>query len=68
MSSATMARSSAKPVRTGPKLDGYRVIRDGLKGDETMVVNGLVRVRPGVKVKAADDDAAAGGRQAAGLD
>ncbi len=42
---------SAKPVRTGPKLDGYRVIRDGLKGDETLVINGLVRVRPGVKAK-----------------
>jgi multidrug efflux system membrane fusion protein len=42
---------SAKPVRTGPRLDGYRVIREGLTGDETVVVNGLVRVRPGVKVK-----------------
>ena len=42
---------SAKPVRTGPRLDGYRVIREGLTGDETIVVNGLVRARPGVKVK-----------------
>jgi RND family efflux transporter MFP subunit len=42
---------SAKPVRTGPKLDGYRVIREGLKGDENVVVSGLVRVRPGVKIK-----------------
>jgi RND family efflux transporter MFP subunit len=42
---------SAKPVRTGPKIDGYRVIRDGLDGDETVVVNGLLRVRPGLKVK-----------------
>lgn len=43
---------STKPVRTGPNLDGYRVIREGLTGDETIVVNGLMRVRPGVKVKA----------------
>lgn len=43
---------SAKPVRTGPRIDGYRVIRDGMTGDETIVVNGLMRVRPGVKVKA----------------
>jgi multidrug efflux system membrane fusion protein len=43
---------SAKPVRTGPRLDGYRVIREGMTGDETIVVNGLMRVRPGVKVKA----------------
>ncbi|TIV95632.1 MAG: efflux RND transporter periplasmic adaptor subunit, partial [Mesorhizobium sp.] len=31
---------SAKPVRTGPRLDGYRVIREGLTGDETIIVNG----------------------------
>jgi membrane fusion protein, multidrug efflux system len=43
---------SAKPGRTGPRLDGYRVIREGMTGDETIVVNGLMRVRPGVKVKA----------------
>jgi multidrug efflux system membrane fusion protein len=42
---------SAKEVRTGPLIDGYRVIRDGLTGEETVVVNGLVRVRPGVTVK-----------------
>jgi RND family efflux transporter MFP subunit len=39
-----------KAVRLGPKLYGYRVIRDGLTGDETIVVNGLMRIRPGVKV------------------
>lgn len=43
---------STKPVRTGPRIDGYRVIREGLTGDETIVVNGIVRVRPGVTVKA----------------
>jgi membrane fusion protein, multidrug efflux system len=39
-----------QPVRIGSRVDGYRVIREGLKGDETVVVNGLVRVRPGIKV------------------
>ncbi len=39
-----------KAVRTGPKLYGYRVIREGLNGDETIVVNGLMRARPGQKV------------------
>lgn len=39
-----------RPVRAGPRIDGYRVIRAGLTGDETVVVNGLVRIRPGVKV------------------
>ena len=42
---------SAKPVRTGPLLDGYRVIREGLTGEETIVVNGLMHARPGTKVK-----------------
>jgi multidrug efflux system membrane fusion protein len=42
---------SAKPVRLGPRLYGYRVIRDGLNGDETIVINGLMRLRPGAKVK-----------------
>jgi RND family efflux transporter MFP subunit len=41
---------STKAVRTGPRIDGYRVIREGLDGSETIVVNGLTRVRPGVKV------------------
>jgi multidrug efflux system membrane fusion protein len=40
-----------KPVRLGPRIDGYRVIREGLKGDETLVVNGLMRVRPGVQIE-----------------
>ncbi len=42
---------SARPIRTGPMLYGYRVVRTGLTGDETIVIDGLVRVRPGVKVK-----------------
>jgi multidrug efflux system membrane fusion protein len=39
-----------KPVRLGPRIDGYRVVRDGLTGDDTIVVNGLMRVRPGVQI------------------
>ncbi len=39
-----------RAIRPGPMEDGYRVVREGLKGDETIVVNGLMRVRPGVKV------------------
>ncbi len=43
---------TSRDVKLGPKVDGYRVIRDGLKGDETIVVNGTSRVRPGAKVTA----------------
>lgn len=41
---------STKPVRPGPRLYGYRVIREGLDGTETLIVNGLIRARPGAKV------------------
>ncbi|CAH0342672.1 efflux RND transporter periplasmic adaptor subunit [Rhizobium sp. CECT 9324] len=41
---------STKQVRLGPRLYGYRVIREGLTGNETIVVNGLMRLRPGVIV------------------
>ncbi|AYG68343.1 efflux RND transporter periplasmic adaptor subunit [Rhizobium sp. CCGE531] len=46
----TAGNITPKSVRLGPKLYGYRVIRDGMTGDETIVVNGLMRIRPGVKV------------------
>ena len=36
-----------RPVRPGPKIDGYRVIRSGLDGSETIVIKGIVRARPG---------------------
>ncbi len=39
-----------REVRPGPRIDGYRVIREGLTGEETIVVNGLIRVRPGVTI------------------
>ena len=38
---------STKPVRPGPRLYGYRVIREGLDGSETIIVNGVIRARPG---------------------
>jgi multidrug efflux pump subunit AcrA (membrane-fusion protein) len=41
---------STKAIRPGPKIDGYRVVRRGLSGDETIVVDGIVRARPGATV------------------
>lgn len=41
---------STKQVRLGSRLYGYRIIHDGLDGSETIVVNGLMRARPGSKV------------------
>ena len=43
----------SRPVTLGPVVDGLRVVRNGLKVGELVVVNGLQRVRPGVEVNAA---------------
>lgn len=42
----------AAPVRLGPMVDGLRVVREGLKGDDRVVIDGLANpmVRPGAKV------------------
>lgn len=37
-------------VRPGPLIDGLRVIREGLTGDDQIVIDGLLRARPGAKV------------------
>lgn len=39
-----------KPVQPGPIIDGLRVIHSGLGEDDRVVIDGLVRARPGVKV------------------
>ena len=41
---------SYRPVKLGPIVDGLRVVADGLAPGETIVVNGLQRVRPGAQV------------------
>jgi RND family efflux transporter MFP subunit len=37
-------------VKLGPVVEGKRVVRAGLQGNEEIVVNGLQRVRPGMPV------------------
>jgi multidrug efflux pump subunit AcrA (membrane-fusion protein) len=37
-------------VTLGPTIGGLRVIKEGLKEEENVIVDGLMRVRPGVKV------------------
>jgi RND family efflux transporter MFP subunit len=39
-----------RPVELGPLVDGLRVVRSGLKPGDTIVVNGLMRVQPGMQV------------------
>ncbi|WP_064710350.1 efflux RND transporter periplasmic adaptor subunit [Rhizobium bangladeshense] len=41
---------ATKAIRPGPRVFGYRVVRSGLDGSESIVVRGVVRIRPGMKV------------------
>ena len=38
------------PVKLGPLIDGLRVVREGLKVNDVIVVKGLQQVRPGMPV------------------
>ena len=51
-----------KYVTLGPVADGLRVVTAGLERDDRVIVNGLMRVRPGQKVTAQEQ--AASGPQA----
>jgi hypothetical protein len=39
-----------RPVEIGRLSDGLRIVRKGVQAGEKVVVNGLMRVRPGMKV------------------
>jgi len=39
-----------RPVKLGPMTEGLRVVRDGLRNGDVIVVSGLQRVRPGAAV------------------
>jgi multidrug efflux system membrane fusion protein len=63
-----------RSVQPGRLVDGLRVISSGLKGGEQIVINGLQRVRPGMKVTPAvgsmepDSTTTASAGSAAGAD
>ncbi|MDB4874857.1 MAG: hypothetical protein JWM41_1303 [Gemmatimonadetes bacterium] len=41
-----------RAIAVGRVVDGLRIVQSGLKPGETIVINGLLRVRPGMKVAA----------------
>jgi multidrug efflux system membrane fusion protein len=43
-----------RAITPGRVVDGLRVVQAGLEPGERIVVNGLMRVRPGMKVVATD--------------
>ncbi|MEH2565424.1 multidrug efflux system membrane fusion protein [Bradyrhizobium sp. AZCC 2289] len=52
----------ARPVVLGPLDEGLRVIRDGLKADDKVIVDGLQRARVGAKVSPHPASAPAGAK------
>jgi RND family efflux transporter MFP subunit len=45
-------KAAYREVKLGAMSDGLRIVREGLKDGEVIVVNGLQRVRPGMPVQA----------------
>jgi RND family efflux transporter MFP subunit len=41
-----------RPITVGRVVDGLRIVESGLKPGENVVINGQLRVRPGMKVAA----------------
>ncbi len=39
-----------RAVELGPKIEGLRIVRSGLSKDDTIIVKGLQRARPGAPV------------------
>jgi membrane fusion protein, multidrug efflux system len=54
-----------KILRVGPTYNGMRIIREGLSPDDKVVINGLLRARPGSKVAAQMGTIEAGSQAAA---
>jgi RND family efflux transporter MFP subunit len=52
----------ARPVVLGPLDDGLRVIREGLKAEDRVIVNGIQRARVGAKVTPQTAQAPAGAK------
>ncbi|UUZ54860.1 hypothetical protein LP419_02290 [Massilia sp. H-1] len=46
------SKAEYRAVKLGPAVDGLRVVRDGIKAGEKIVVNGLQRIQPGAPVTA----------------
>jgi RND family efflux transporter MFP subunit len=56
--------ATQKYVTLGQLVNNLRVIKDGLSADDNVVVNGLSRIRPGVKVNPQEAKPAASAPQA----
>ena len=50
----TDGKAVQRNVVTGPLEDGLRIVREGLKPEDRVLINGLMAVRPGIVVNAED--------------
>ena len=46
-----------RKVKLGPSVDGKRIVREGLRAGEKIVVNGLQRAKPGLLVSPEEETA-----------
>lgn len=44
-------KANYREIKLGPLVDGLRVVKEGLQPGESIIVNGLQRVRPGIQVQ-----------------
>ena len=58
------SRAVYRPVMLGGAVDGLRIVTEGLKSGDRIVVNGLQRVRPGALLKTEVAEMGARGQQA----
>jgi RND family efflux transporter MFP subunit len=45
-------KAAYRPIKTGPLVNGLRVVREGLQASDRVIVSGLMNVRPGMAVQA----------------
>ena len=45
-------KADQRPITVGPVIDGLRVVTQGLKPEDQVIINGIMKVRPGSLVKA----------------
>lgn len=45
-----------QPIKTGGAIHGLRIVEEGLKGGEQVIIRGIQRVRPGLKAKVTTEE------------
>ena len=54
--------AEVRPIRLGPEVEDGVVVREGLKNDDRVIFDGIIRVRPGAPVRPVESAVSAGPR------